>query len=140
MQRIWKYIYLCWAALCIVSGYRNLAPERTTHFYMPWSFIVVSFFFFCVMPLAITALRHRFGIETVFCRPSLDRTPFSKRDILQVFRLFSVSSALMAVGACFALPNADHSGVRMFWSGVAMSAGLFMGERIVYLVYAKKIA
>lgn len=140
MQRVWKYIYLGWAILCVVGGYRNLAPERTAHFSMPWWFIVEGFFFFCVMPLAITALRHRFGIETVFRRPSLDRTPFSKRDILQVFRLFSVSSALMAIGACFALPNADPSGVMMFWLIVAMSTGLFVGERIVYLVYAKRIA
>lgn len=107
---------------------------------MPASFIVISFFFFCVAPLAITVLRNRFGIETVFRRPSLDRAPFSKRDILQAFRLFSVSSALMAVGACFGLPNADHNGVMMFWSSVAMSTGLIVGERIVYLVYAKKIS
>jgi len=28
----------------------------------------------------------------------------------------------------------------MFWSNVAMSAGLFIGERIIYLVYAKNIS
>jgi hypothetical protein len=139
-MRIWRYIYVVWAVWCILGGYRTVAPDRTADFYMPWQFIVFSFFFFCLMPLAITALRHRFGIETVFRRPSLDRTPFSRRDILQVFRLFSVSSALMVVGACLALPNADHRGVMMFWSGVAMSTGLFVGERILYLVYAKRIA
>ena len=84
--------------------------------------------------------RNRFGMETVFRRPTLDRSPFSKRDILQAFRLFSVSSALMTIGACLALPNADHNEVMMFWCGAAMSAGLFVGERIVYLAYAKKIA
>jgi hypothetical protein len=46
----------------------------------------------------------------------------------------------MSVGACLALPKADQRGVMMFWSSVAMSAGLFIGERIVYLVYAKRIA
>jgi hypothetical protein len=139
-MRVWRYIYLIWAILCFVGGYRNLSPERTTHFYMPQSFIVFSFFFFCVAPLAITALRNCFGIETVFRRPSLDRTVFSRRDILQAFRLFWVSSALMSLGAGFALRNADHNGVMMFWSSVAMTGGLFIGERIVYLVYAKKIA
>jgi len=140
MQRIWKYIYLCWGILCVVGGYRNLAPECTSHFDMPRSFIVVSFFFFCVAPLGISVLRNRFGIESVFQRPSLDRTPFSRRDILQVYRLFWVSCALTSLGGCFALPNADHGGVMMFWSSVAMSAGLFIGERIVYLVYAKNIS
>jgi hypothetical protein len=139
-MRFWRYIYLVWAILCVVGGYRNLTPEHTATFSMPWWFIVECFFFFCIGPLAITALRNRFGIETVFRRPSLDRTVFSKRDILQAFRLFWVSSALMSVGACLALPKADHRGVMMFWSSVAMSSGLFIGERIVYLVYAKRIA
>jgi hypothetical protein len=139
-MRVWRYIYFAWAILCLVGGYRNLAPEHTAQFFMPWSFIVESFFFFCIAPLAITALRNRFGFETVFRRPSLDRTVFSRRDILQAFRLFWVSSALMSIGACLALPKADQHGVMMFWSSVAMSAGLFIGERIVYLVYAKRIA
>jgi hypothetical protein len=139
-MRVWRYIYLVWAIFCVVGGYRNLAPERTTHFHMPRWFIVEGFFFFCVMPLAITALRNCFGVETVFRRPSLDRSVFSKRDILQAFRVFWVSSALMSLGACFALRNADHNGVLMFWSSVAMTCGLLIGERTVYLVYAKKIA
>ena len=139
MQRIWKYIYFSWAILCVVSGYRSLTPERTTHFYMPWSFIVVSFFFFCVAPLGIIALRNCFGFETVYRRPSLDRTPFNRQDILQAYRLFWVSSALMSLGACFALPRADDHGTMMFWSSVGMSAGIFIGERIVYLVHAKEI-
>jgi hypothetical protein len=100
---------------------------------------VENFFFFCIAPLAITMLRHRFGFENVFRRPSLDRTPFSRRDILQVYRLFLVSSVLLSVGACFALPTANQQGVMMFWTSVAVSAGLFVGERIVYLVYAKNI-
>jgi len=139
-MRIWRYIYFVWAILCVVGGYRNLAPERTTHFNMPRWFIVGGFFFFCVMPLAITALRNRFGIETIFRRPSLDRTVFSGRDVLQAFRVFWVSSALMSLGACFGFRNADRNGILMFWSSVAMTGGLFIGERIVYLVYAKKIA
>ncbi len=136
---VWRYIYLVWAILCVVGGYRNLTAEHTANFYVPESFIVVGFFFFCTAPLAITALRNCFGIETEFRRPSFDRTVFNKRDILQAFRVFWVSATLMCVGAGFALRVADHNGVMMFWSGVAMSGGLFIGERIVYLVYAKQI-
>jgi hypothetical protein len=141
MQRVWKYIYLCWAILCVVSGYRNLAPERTTYFYPSWEFIVFNFFFFCVMPLAVTVLKQRFGVEMIFRRPSPDRSPFVwGRDPLQVFRLFVISSVSILVGAGLALPKAGHRGVMMFWTCAAVAAGLFIGERLVYLVYAKRIA
>jgi len=137
---VWRYIYIAWGVLCIGSGYRMIAPDRTTDYKVGWPFILEGFVFFCIAPLLITALRHRFGIATIFRRPSIDRTPFSWRDILQAFRLFWVSGALMSLGACLALRNADHNGVMMFWSGATGSAGLFIGERIVYLVYAKRIA
>jgi hypothetical protein len=117
-----------------------LPPDRTADFKMGWQSIVGAFVFFSIGPLLITALRHRLGIKTIFRRPSLDRTPFTRQDTLQVLRLFWISSTLMSLGACFSLAIADHNGVMMFWSSVAVSAGLFIGERIVYLVYAKKIA
>jgi len=139
MQRIWKYIYVCWAVLCVLTGYRTLSVSRAPGF-VGWPFVVEGFIFFCVAPLAITALRRRFGFETVFRRPSLGRPPFGKGDILQVFRLFSISAALIMLGACFALPNADHRGLMMFISVAVNAAGFFVGERIVYLVYARKIS
>jgi len=117
-----------------------IAPGHTDDYAMRWPVIVEGFAFFCAAPLLIIALRHLFGIETIFRRPSLDRTPFSGRDILQAFRLFWITGALASLGACFALPNADHNGVMMFWATAAGSTGLFIGERIVYLVYAKRIA
>ncbi len=45
----------------------------------------------------------------------------------------------MSIGAACALPKADNPGVMMFWASVAMSIGLCVGERLIYLVYAKKI-
>ena len=138
-MRVWRYIYFVWAVLWIAGGYRMIAPERTNDYNVEWPFIVAGFVFFCIAPLLITAFRHFLGIETIFRRPSLDRTPFSRRDILQGLRLIWVTGALMSLGACFALPNADHNGVVMFWSGAAGSTGVFIGERIVYFVYAKRI-
>ena len=141
-MRIWKYIYLGWAVLCVVGGYSTLAPERTKGFIVGWPFIITTFFFFCIGPLVITALNtvnnRRRGIEMIFRRPSF-RSPFSRRDPLQTFRLYSVSSTLITLGACFALKNADDRGVMMFWTSVAMSAGLLIGEGILYLVHWKKI-
>lgn len=138
-MRVWRYLYFVWAVLWIATGYRMIAPERTHDYDMGWPFIVTGFVFFCIAPLLITAGRHFFGFETVFRRPSLDR-PISRRDILQALRLSWITGALTSLGACFALPNANHNGVMMFWSTAAGSTGIFIGERIVYLVYAKKIA
>ena len=116
-----------------------IAPDSTADYKVDWPFILEGFVIFCFVPLLIITLRNRFGFETFFRRPSIDRTPFNRRDILQAFRLFWVTGALMSLGACLALRYADHNGVMMFWSTAIGSAGLFIGERIVYLVYAKRI-
>lgn len=99
-------------------------------------------FFWFIAPLAITALNSCFyGAEMTFRRPSLDRSPFGGgRDPLQGLRLILVSCILMLVGGSFALPNADHGGVFMFRAITAMTIAFFLGERLVYWVYAKKIA
>jgi len=66
MQRTWKYIYLCWGILCVVGGYRNLAPERTSHFDMPRSFIVFSFFFFVSHRWALRCLEIVLALNQFF--------------------------------------------------------------------------
>ena len=76
MPRIWRYIYLIWAVLWITSGYRMLAPDQTADFKIDWFVIVGGFLLFCIVPLASTALKCRFGVEMTFRRPSLDRAPF----------------------------------------------------------------
>jgi hypothetical protein len=141
MQRIWKYVFLCWAIICLASGYRMLAPGRTGDFKaLSWSFIVAGFIFWCIAPLAVTALNFH-GLDVMIRRPSLDRPPWGGRpDPLQFFRFCRVSTILMLLGACFALPKADQGGMMMFWATTAMTIAFFIGERLVYLVYAKKIA
>ncbi len=140
MPRIWKFIYLCWAVICLASGYRTLAPGHTAYFTdLPWSFVPTGFLFWCIAPLVIMVLNFH-GRDMTFRRPSLDRPPWSGRnDPLQFFRLGLVSAILALVGACFALPKADHGGMMMFWITTAGTVGLFIGERLVYWVYAKKI-
>jgi hypothetical protein len=141
MHRIWKYIYLCWALLCLAGGYRMLAPGHTAYFTdVPRSFIVELFVFWCIAPLAITAL-NCYGIDVAFRRPSLDRPPWGgRKDPLQFFRFCRFSIILMLVGACFAVPKADPGGVKMFWITAAVAVAFIFGERLVYWVYAKKIA
>ena len=140
-MRIWRYVYLIWGALCVLSGYRMLSPDRTADFTFGWSVPILDLLFFCIAPPAIIILKQRLGFEMAFRRPSLERSPFGwGRDPLQAFRLFWVSAALMSFGAGLALPKANHQGVMMFWAVLAGSVGLFVGERLIYSVYAKRIA
>jgi hypothetical protein len=138
-ERSWRCFYLCLVIYFALSGYVSLAPRTTVQVGMPWWFSLLAFLFFSVVPVALTASRLHSGVETVFRRPSLNRSPFSKVDILQHYRLLSVCCAMMALGACFGVRHAEGLGRWLFWSYLATSAGLLMGERIVYLVYAKRI-
>jgi hypothetical protein len=129
IMRVWRYIYFAWAVVCILSGYRLILPDHSAYFVFGWSYIATVFLFCCLAPPTITALRQRLGFETTLRRPSLDRSPFGRRrEPLQVFRLWWVSSASASLGAAFALPKADHHGLMMFWGCVAVSVGLFLGE------------
>jgi hypothetical protein len=140
MQRIWKYIYLCWAIICLASGYRLLAPDRTAYFRgVPWPDIAMFFLFWCIAPLAVMVLNFH-GLDVTFRRPSLDRPPWGRRhDPLQLLRLGLVSALSTLIGGCFALAKADQRGIMMFVAITAASLGFLIGERLVYWVYAKKI-
>lgn len=142
MRYKWKYIYLCWAVLWVVSGYRTVASSHIVDFTnVGWPFIIANFSFFTVVPLITTALKRLLGFQMTFRRPSLSRSPFGwGRDPLQVFRLFLITATSMTIGTCLALPKADNGGVILFWACVAGSAGLFVGERLIYLIYAKEIS
>ena len=58
---------------------------------------------------------------------------------VQPLRVSLVGVALCFVGACFALRGADERGYMLLWSYVALTLGLFIGERVVYRIYSKKI-
>jgi hypothetical protein len=76
-----------------------------------------------------------------FRRPSLDRPPFDWwRDTLQPLRISVIGACLYFLGACFALPRTDRLGVMLLWFYAALAAGLFIGERIVYVLYRERIA
>lgn len=141
MQRIWKYIYLCWTIIWLASGYRLLAPDRTAYFRgVSWTDIAMSFLFWCIAPLGIMALNFH-GLDVTFRRPSMDRPLWGGRhDPLQSLRLGLVSALSTLIGGCFALAKANHGGIMMFAAITAASLGFLIGERLVYRVYAKKIA
>jgi hypothetical protein len=140
MRHVWRFIYLGSLPLCILGGYRSLAPDQTANTNADWIFVTLAFVGMCLFPLGAMAYSRRIGVE-VFRRPSFDRHPIGWwRDTLQPLRVSLISTALLFVGSCFALPHADHKGIMMFWFYAALTLGLFIGERIIYRIYAKRIA
>jgi len=139
MNQAWKLIYAIGGAGFLVSGYTSLDPASTAGTNSDWVFVTLSFVSSCVFPLVAMAYSRRKGVET-FRRPSLDRHPINWwGDPLQSLRVSSIGIGLFVVGACFALPKADHRGVMMFWFYAAVALGLFIGERMAYRIYAKRI-
>lgn len=139
MLQVWPFIYLASAILCVIGGYGSIAPERAAGTNADWIFVTITFISTGLFPLGAMAYSCRRGVE-IFRRPSLDRQPLGWwRDTLQPLRVTLVFMALYWTGSCFALPKADHRGVMLFWFYSAFAGGLFIGERIVYRIYAKRI-
>jgi hypothetical protein len=137
---LWRSLYIAAALFALWSGYESLAPQQTVHTDADWVFVCIVFAVMCVFPVGMMAYGLRTGVQQ-FRRPSLDRHPFSWwHDTLQPLRVVSVGTALTFVGACFALRHTDHRGLMMFWFYAALAIGVFIGERIVYLVYRERIA
>jgi len=140
MRRLWMFTYATGAIFAVVAGYQGLAPARTANTNADWIFVGICFLLMCLFPLGAMAFSRLNGVET-FRRPSLDRQPLGWwRDTLQPLRVSLVVAALFCLGACFGLPHADHQGVMLFWVYAAVSFGLFIGERLVYVIYRKRIA
>jgi hypothetical protein len=140
MRRLWMFIYAIGAIFAVVGGYQGLAPARTANIDADWIFVVICFVLMCLFPLGAMAFSRLNGVET-FRRPSLDRQPLGWwRDTLQPLRVSLVGVALVFLGACVALPHADHRGVMLFWVNAAVAVGLFIGERLVYIIYRRRIA
>ena len=140
MSKIWPFIYLAGAVLCVITGYGSLSPQSTADTNADWIFVSITFVLTILFPLGAMGFSRLRGVET-FRKPSLDRQPLGWwSDTLQPLRVSWVCMALIALGSCFALPRTDHKGVMLFLFYTAMAGGLFIGERIVYRVYAKRVA
>ena len=135
----WRMFYTVGAGYTVFGGYGSLAPERTAHTNADWVFVILSFVILCVFPLGAMAYSRKIGVES-FRRPSFDRWPLGWwNDTLQPLRVTLVGTALTFVGACLALPKADQRGVMTAWWYGAMTLGLFIGERLVYRIYSRRI-
>lgn len=140
LQRVWKFVYVAGAILCLGAGYGSLAPERTEKSNADWIFVTIAFLGMGPFPLCAMAYSRHIGVES-FRRPSLDRPPFGWwRDTLQPLRVSLLGVGLYFSGACLSLPKADHRGVMILWLYAAATVGLLIGERLVYKIHAKRIA
>jgi hypothetical protein len=140
MRRLWPFIYVLSSLLIPWGGYCSLDPAKTANTNADWVFVSIVFVMTCLFPLGAMAYSRRIGVQQ-FRRPSFDRSPFGWwRDTLQPLRLSVIGATLSFLGACFALPHADNRGVMIFWSAAACAIGLFIGERLVYVVFRQRIA
>ena len=140
MSKIWPFIYLAAAIFCVIGGYGSLSQQSTADTNADWIFVSIAFVSTILFPLGAIVCSRLRGIET-FRKPSLDRHPLGWRsDTLQSLRVTWILTASFWLGSCFALPKTDHKGIMLFWFYTALASGLFIGERMVYRVYAKRIA
>ena len=98
MRKIWPFIYLVGAVLCVIGGYGSLAPAQTAGTNADWIFITITLVTTSLFPLGAMAFSRLRGVET-FRRPSLVRHPLGWwSDTLQPLRvtLASMSCYLVA--------------------------------------------
>lgn len=140
MKKIWPIIYLILVPFALVSGYCELSPEETAGTNTDWIFIVTTFVSLALFSVGAVAYGFRYSNKDMMRRPSWDRHPIGWwTDTLQPLRFTMVYTALMALGALFALPNADDKGRMVFFFLIAVTAGVFVGEKLVYAIYRKRM-
>lgn len=137
--KFWPRFYLVGSILAIIGSYFAAIYRGAQLFTPNWTFVAFAFIALCLFPLWAMIYCQRKGVEK-FRKPSLDRHPFARfSDMLQALRVMLVGSILNLIGLLAALPKSDHQGVMIFWSYIAGTAGLIIGERLIYLIYAKRI-
>jgi len=140
MGRIWKAIYLIAGVACLLSGYHSLTPDSNHTSDPGWFLGTAAFSVGCLFPIAVMAYARHRGVKK-FYRPSMDRQPLGWwNDTLQPIRVTLVFSFLGFAGACFALPHTDKAGAAMAWYYGGAALGSFIGERLVYRLFAKSIS
>ncbi len=138
--KIWRVVYAALAPIAVYSGYREMSPEATAGTNTDWVFVTITFVLMSVFPVAALAYGLRHSNKQKMERPTWDRHPLGWwTDTLQPLRFSLVYTSLYALGAAFGLPGADEKGRMMFFFFVAMSAGLFAGEKLAYAIYRGRI-
>jgi len=140
MKNIWLFTYVIFAPITVYSGYSEMSPNAVAGTNADWFFIAVTFIGCAIFPAGAVAFGLAYSRKEAMPTPTWDRHPFGWwSDTLQPLRISLIYSVLYAIGAAIALPTSDHKGRMIFFFLSAIAAGLFVGERIVYVIYRKKI-
>jgi hypothetical protein len=140
VQRVWKSFYTIIFCAGPIQGYYSGLTERAKTTNAGWIFVAIIFVIMLAFPVMAMAYSRLRGVAT-YMRPSFNRWPFGWwSDTLQPIRVTVVWSMLYALGAVLALLRVDHQEALFVWFYVAWALGLWLGERLIYWVYADRIS
>ena len=140
MKRIWPFVYAVSAPLCVYGGF--LGPRRELNASdAGWMMIAIVFVMFSIMPLGLFGYAILHSKKSAMPRPSFDRHPFGWwSDVLQPLRVSVLCAVLKTFGVLMAFGAGRGQSEMTVWMWVALSAGIVIGERLVYRVYKARIA
>jgi hypothetical protein len=140
MKYFWRICYSIFFVLMIWEGYGSLSPQRTAGSNADWYFVLASFVGTILFPLGAMFFARSRGVK-IFYKPSFDRHPLGWwNDTLQPIRISLIFSVCQVLGCLPTLRYANELGFMTFYWMLALTIGLFIGERLVYLVYKSSIA
>ena len=140
MKNIWRIIYIIFIPIAVYSGYSQMSPAAVAETNADWVFVAVTFIGCVIFSVGAVAFGFTYSKKEKMPIPTWNRHPFGWwSDTLQPLRISLICSVLYVMGAAVALPNSDYRGRMIFFFLAAMASGLFVGERVVYVIYRKKI-
>ncbi len=140
MKRIWPFVYAVCAPLCVYGGFLGGRHELDAS-EAGWLAIALGFVMFSITPLGLFGYGILHSKKAAMQRPSFDRHPFGWwSDVLQPLRVSVLASVLKTVGMLIAFGAGRGQSQMTVWMWVALSAGIVIGEQLVYRVYKARIA
>lgn len=140
MKRIWPFIYAVSAPLCVYGGFLGSRHEVNDSD-AGWVMIAFVFVMFSILPLGWFGYAILHSKKSTMPRPSFDRHPFGWwSDVLQALRVSVLLTVLKTVGVLIAFGAGRGQSDITVCMWVALSAGIVIGERLVYRIYKARIA
>ena len=136
---LWRCLHAILILGAIPGGYHGVRWPRGS-VTLGWFPVALGFVIFSIAPLLLVAYGFLHSRKETIRRPTWDRNCFRWwTDTLQPLRLSVVLCLAQAVGGAFALHAAGERGRMWFHVLAAIAAGIFIGERLVYAIYRRRI-
>lgn len=140
MAKLWPWIYAVLMPLCGYGGYRMVRDAGEMPSGVNPAAVAVAFVASTIAPLLLVAYGFSYSRKDKMRRPSWDRHPFGWwTDTFQPLRVSMVFCLAYAAGAALALTAAVEKGRMSFFLLAAIATGIFIGERLVYVIYRRRI-